>query len=118
MTTQPVRTRKLDQLPDAARERIDQLRGLFIERSKGHLTQIRQLLADRLEVSDHQTVDAELIALLHSLVGASGIFGYQELGEAAFRLENTLREANHSKTEFDQATADLIAHLNGLELQA
>lgn len=115
MANQTTSISKLDQLPEAARDRIEQLRLLFIERSKGHLTQIEQVLADRQTASERPAADANLVKLAHSLVGASGIFGFQALGEAAFKVESTLREAGHREADFDQAMAGLIDQLNALD---
>ena len=106
---------KLDQLPEAARDRIEQLRLLFIDRSKGHLTQIQQLLVERQTASELPAADANLVKLAHSLVGTSGIFGFQSLGEAAFKVESILREAEFSETDFDQAIAVLVDQLNALD---
>lgn len=118
MARQSANTIGLDQLPEAARDRIEQLKLLFIERSKGNLDQIRDLLARRQLASDPHSVDADLIKLAHSLVGASGIFGFQQLGDAAFRLETLLRAPCYQKPEFERLSADLVEQLAGLGRQA
>ena len=105
---------KLDQLPAEARDRIEQLRLLFIERSRGHLDQIEELLAARQSSGEVAAADAHLVTLAHSLVGASGIFGCQALGEAAFRLENVLREDGYSESDFASALADLVDQIKAL----
>jgi len=114
MSNQVTKTEKLDQLPEAARDRIQQLRLLFIERSMEQLSQIRQLLEERKRAEDPRAKDGDLIRLAHSMVGASGIFGFQDLGNAAFKLENTLREPGYSEADFLQAADDLIARLTML----
>jgi len=115
MANQTTSISKLDQLPEAARDRIEQLRLLFIERSKGHLVQIQQVLADRQTASERPAADANLVKLAHSLVGTSGIFGFQALGEAAFKVESTLRVAGYREADFDQAIAGLMDQLNALD---
>jgi len=115
MANQTMSASKLDQLPEAARARIEQLRLLFIERSKGHLVQIRELLVKRQSAGEVQAADADLMTLAHSFVGTSGIFGFQPLGEAAFKLENTVRETGYSEADFTQAMAGLIEQLNALD---
>ncbi|MGJ8569273.1 MAG: Hpt domain-containing protein [Hoeflea sp.] len=114
MANQTMSVSKLDQLPEAARDRIEQLRLLFIERSKGHLVQIQELASKRQFASETQAADADLMKLAHSLVGTSGIFGFQALGEAAFKLENTVRENGYSEADFTEAMAGLIEQLNAL----
>ena len=104
----------MEKLPEAARDRIEQLRLLFIERSKGHLVQIQELLVKRQSASELKAADADLMTLAHSLVGTSGIFGFQALGEAAFKLENTVRETGYSESDFAQAMDELIDRLNAL----
>ena len=111
MAIQTANTTKLEQLPEAARDRIEQLRLLFIERSRGHLTEIQQLLDERQTASDPRTIDADLIKLAHSLVGASGIFGFQELGDTAFKFETTLRKPGYHEADFTQVAGDLIDQL-------
>jgi len=106
---------KLEKLPAAARDRIEQLRLLFIERSKGHLVQIEELLVKRQSASELKAADADLMTLAHSLVGTSGIFGFQALGEAAFKFENTLREPGYSEADFALAMAGLTDQLNALD---
>lgn len=115
MANQTSSISKLDQLPDAARDRIAQLRVLFIERSKGHLEQIQQALARRQSPSERPAADADLVKLAHSLVGTSGIFGFQALGEAAFKVETTLREAGYREADFKDAIDSLIKQLNALD---
>ena len=114
MPNQMAHATTLDQLPEAARDRIQQLRLLFIERSIQHLSQIRQLLDERARAEDPRAKDADLIKLAHSMVGASGIFGFQDLGNAAFKLENILREPGYSEADFLQAANELIAQLTML----
>lgn len=111
MSNPMTKTDKLDQLPEAARDRIQQLRLLFIKRSMEQLSQIRQLLEERTRAEDPRARDAELISLAHSMVGASSIFGFPDLGNAAFKLENNLREPGYSEADFLQAADDLIARL-------
>lgn len=105
---------KLEQLPPAARDRIEKLRLLFIDRSRGHLVQIRELLEKRQTAGEQEAVDADLVQLAHSLAGTSGIFGFQSLGEAAVKVEATLRETGHSEADFAQAIDELIDQLNEL----
>jgi len=114
MANQTTSISKLDQLPEAARDRIEQLRLLFIERSKGHLTQIEQVLVERQTASELPAADANLIKLAHSLVGTSGIFGFQGLGDAAFQVESTLRKTGYRESDFAQAIAGLVDQLNAL----
>ena len=102
---------KLDQLPEAARDRIQQLRVLFVERSMVHLEQIRQLLEERQHAENPRAMDPDLVKLAHSMVGASGIFGFQDLGNAAFQLENTLRDPGYSDAAFNEAADGVIAQL-------
>ena len=106
---------RLEQLPEAARDRIEQLRLLFIERSKGHLGLIQELLLKRQSASELQAADADLVKLAHSLVGTSGIFGFQGLGEAAFKVESTLRESGYREADFAPAIAGLVDQLNALD---
>lgn len=114
MASQTAPAAKLDQLPEAARDRIAQLRQLFIERSKGNLTEIRQLL-DRRQIPDERDdADSQLAKLAHSLVGASGIFGFPHLGESAFRLETALRDPGCGDAERETLIADLVGLLEGL----
>lgn len=115
MANHPMSASKLDQLPEAARDRIEQLRLLFIERSKGHLVQIQELLAKRQSANELQAADADLMKLAHSLVGTSGIFGFQALGDAAFNLENTVRETGYSESDFAKAMDGLLDQLNALD---
>jgi len=115
MANQMTGISKLDQLPEAARDRIEQLRLLFIERSRGHIEQIEQALARRQSVSELPAADADLIKLAHSLVGTSGIFGFQALGEAAFKVETTLRKTGYRETDFEEVMAGLIDQLNALD---
>lgn len=115
--TMPIKTKaidKLEQLPEAARDRIAQLRLLFVDRSKGHLAEILQALEERKTADEPRASDADLIKLAHSLVGASGIFGHQALGNAAFEVESTLRLAEYSDAEFDRVIAGLIGQLQTL----
>ncbi|MEM5473834.1 Hpt domain-containing protein [Hoeflea sp. AS60] len=114
MSNQTAHATKLEQLPEAARDRIQQLRLLFIERSMEQLAQIRHLLDERAGAEDPRTMDADLIKLAHSMVGASGIFGFPGIGNAAFKLENILREAGYSEADFEQAADELIAELTML----
>lgn len=106
---------KLDQLPAEARDRIETLRLLFIERSRGHLEQIQELLARRKLPGERKAADADLMTLAHSLVGTSGIFGFQSLGEAAFKLENTMRVDGYSEAGFTSAMADLLEQIEAME---
>jgi len=106
---------KLEKLPEAARDRIGQLRLLFIERSKENLVQIQELVVKRQSPDSLKAADADLMKLAHSLVGTSGIFGFQALGEAAFRFETTLREPGYSESDFELAMAELINQLNTLD---
>jgi len=115
MVSQTTPIAKLDQLPAAARDRIEQLRLLFIDRSKGHLTQIQQILVERQTASELLAADANLMKLAHSLVGTSGIFGFQALGEAAFKVESILRETGYKEADFAEAMAGLIDQLNSLD---
>jgi len=110
MSNQMTNTKKLDQLPEAARDRIQQLRLLFIERSIEQLSQIRQFLDERARAEEPRAKDTDLIKLAHSMVGASGIFGFQDLGNAAFKLENTLRQPGYNEADFLRAADDLIGH--------
>lgn len=114
MAHQSANNTKLDQLPEDARDRIEQLKLLFIERSKGNLDQIRDLLEHRQTASDPRSVDVDLVKLTHSLVGASGIFGFQELGETAFRLENVLRTPGYQEADFENLAGELINQLTML----
>ena len=77
--------------------------------------QIQELLVRRQSGSGLQAADADLISLAHSLVGTSGIFGYQALGEVAFEVETILREPGYSEPDFAQAMAALIDQLNTLD---
>lgn len=111
MAQQPAHTTSIEQLPEAARERIAQLKLLFIERSKGNLEQIRDLLGRRAREDDPRVINDELIKLAHSLVGASGLFGFPELGEMAFRLETLMRTPGYAEADFDRLSADLVDEL-------
>jgi len=111
MGNQTATASKMDQLPEAARDRIEQLRLLFIERSKENLAQIRQLLDARKTANDPRSIDEGLMTLAHSLVGASGIFGFPELGDKAFRVEATLRSADYQEADFAEVTSELIEQL-------
>lgn len=115
MSNQATSISKLDQLPEAARDRIEQLRLLFVERSKGHLAEILQLLDERQATSEQLASDTALIKLAHSLVGASGIFGFKTLGNAAFEVESTLREAGYSEADFDRVMEGLTGQLKALD---
>lgn len=115
MVSQMTPIAKLDQLPVAARDRIEQLRLLFIERSKGNLTQIQEVLVERQTAGELAAADANLMKLAHSLVGTSGIFGFQALGDAAFKVESTLREAEYKEADFAQAIAKLMDQLTTLD---
>lgn len=106
---------KLEQLPVEARDRIEKLRLLFIERSRGHLEQIHQLLAKRKLPGEREAADADLMTLAHSLVGTSGIFGFQSLGEAAFKFETTARVDGYSEADFTSAMADLLDQIKAME---
>lgn len=112
---QTMNASNLDQLPEAARDRIGQLRVLFVERSKGHLVQIQEILDERKVASDPRARDGELVKLAHSLVGAAGIFGFQDLGDIAFKAESLLRETGYSEEEFAAAIGDLNNHLTALD---
>ncbi|WP_340159431.1 Hpt domain-containing protein [uncultured Hoeflea sp.] len=115
MANQMMNASKLEELPAEARERIETLRLLFIERSRGHLEQIQELLALRKLPGERGAADADLMTLAHSLVGTAGIFGFQALGEAAFRFENTVREEGYSEAEFASAMADLLDQIKAME---
>ena len=106
---------KLDQLPAEARDRIEKLRLLFVERSRGHLEQIHELLARRKLPGELEAADADLMTLAHSLVGTAGIFGFQSLGEAAFKLENTVRVDGYSEDDFASAMTDLLDQINAMQ---
>jgi HPt (histidine-containing phosphotransfer) domain-containing protein len=115
MPNQATSISKLDQLPEAARDRIEQLQLLFVERSKGHLAEIHQVLDERRATNDRRASDTALIKLAHSLVGASGIFGFQDLGNAAFEVESILGQTRYSEADFNRVLEGLIGQLKMLD---
>ncbi|SOE17126.1 Hpt domain-containing protein [Hoeflea halophila] len=115
MLNRKLKTTRLDQLPPEARDRIEQLRHQFIQRSRGHLDQIGELLAARQSPGGMIAADAGLSTLAHSLVGASGVFGFQALGEAAVRLEKILRQDGYCESGFTTAITGLINEIEALD---
>lgn len=115
MPNRRLKSCKFGQLPPEARDRIEQLRRQFIERSRGHLDQIRELLAARQSPGGAIAADAGLVTLAHTLVGASGIFGCEALGEAAFRLERILQQDGYSEPGFTSAITDLVNEIKALD---
>lgn len=114
MVSQSKGISNLDQLPDEAQSRIAKLRLLFVARCQENLDQIRQVLDKRTAADGPATQDPELIKLAHSLAGASAIFGYQELGLAASRVELTLRQDKYPDADFALAINALIEQLSAL----
>ncbi|PWW01713.1 Hpt domain-containing protein [Hoeflea marina] len=102
------------ELPQAALDRIAELRRLFIERSDANLLQIRKLLELREVSGGSREKDGELIKLAHSLAGASALFGFPAQGEAAFNAETLLRSPGYSEAEFARVFRDLIGRLSAL----
>lgn len=112
MSHQTATTNGPARLSDASRQRIEQLRVVFIERSRQNLAQIRELLARRPTENDPRAVDTDLIKLAHTLVGASGLFGFHDLGNAAHEVEITLLRPDYTEAEFDAVTGELVEKLS------
>ncbi|MCY0093648.1 Hpt domain-containing protein [Hoeflea ulvae] len=115
MASQAHNGNQLDKLSDEAKDRVAQLRLLFVERCKENLAQIRQILGDPAEAGGlAQQQRADLIKLAHSLAGASAIFGYKELGVTAFKVETKLREAKYREADLAQILDELMDQLTAL----
>ncbi|RCW81536.1 Hpt domain-containing protein [Phyllobacterium bourgognense] len=71
-------------------DKLGQLRRRFLERCKANLPVLQaghSLLDDA--TGDEQK---DFLALVHSLAGAGGMFGFQEISNAAIELETVLRD--------------------------
>ncbi|MBA67918.1 MAG: hypothetical protein CML30_03515 [Rhizobiales bacterium] len=112
MSHQTAPTNGPARLSDASRQRIEQLRVLFIERSRQNLAEIKALIARRPIESDPRAVDEDLIKLAHTLVGASGLFGFHDLGNTAHEVEVTLLRPGYTEAEFDGVTGQLVEKLS------
>jgi HPt (histidine-containing phosphotransfer) domain-containing protein len=75
-------------------DKLGQLRQRFLERCKGNLPALRagHSIFDGATASEQE----HFLALVHSLAGTGGIFGFPEISNAAIELETVLREEDGS----------------------
>ena len=114
MTTETASKIAPNPLPEAARNRIEQLRILFIVRCRDNAEMIRARLEENVHRDDPQSFRAEVIPVLHSLVGTGGIFGYRELSEATAATKRLLRQSEGFSEEWIPALNTVLAHLDAL----
>jgi HPt (histidine-containing phosphotransfer) domain-containing protein len=71
-------------------DKLNQLRQRFLERCKANLPALQagHLLLDGASGDEQK----DFLALVHSLAGAGGMFGFQEISDSAIELETVLRE--------------------------
>jgi hypothetical protein len=80
-------------------EILDRLRPRFLTRA----ADLHDML--RLRAAGQASSDPELRLAIHKLIGAAGLFGFHDLGAAAFAAETRWLESG----EFDAADLDVLA---------
>ena len=71
-------------------EALDILRQRFLERLATQTLQLKSMLEREKFVQDGEQ-KAELVALIHSIAGAAGTFGFPAISERAASIEDRLR---------------------------
>lgn len=100
---------------DVFLDRLAQLRGRFIDRTRQDATTIR-LLRERWQGGE--PLAGELLELLkrmtHGLAGAAGVFGFDAVSDAAHRLEGVLRVPDPASSDPSPLFDDLEAELSAI----
>lgn len=94
-------------------DRMRQLRGRFVERSRTDAEEVRAI---RGHLKAGEPVSPEVLAHLfktvHALAGAAGLFGFETVSEAALQVERILRAGETSAAEIAPSLAELGARLD------
>jgi chemotaxis protein histidine kinase CheA len=97
----------------AFEERMRQLRGRFVERSRTDAEEVRAI---RGHLKAGEPVSPEMLTHLfrtvHALAGAAGLFGFETVSEAALRVERILRAGETTTAEIAPSLAELGTRLD------